>query len=221
VWLCTAKLGNNNQLSDRISIHPSIRPHPPSFLFTRYQQQTMSIPPPPVPPRPYQYEGPDGAGANGGPPPIPPLPPNYRPENGGYGYGGYDDVQPHFSDPLVAPRPQKLTPDVPANVSDSGCCKCLWMCADELDGLETNTNAMLAVTKSATCALWPHRWKPSAVFGDTRTNTFTPPALKYTSNPSRWRARSTNRWHLPPTVAWRRLSHPTRLTLNQDHLHSR
>lgn len=101
---------------------------------------------PPVPPRPHSSQAnPHDVGA---PPPIPPLPPNFRPDlesdnEARYSYGGYDSVSapppppapgfyplppqialdagsaPHYADPLVAPRPQRLTPDVPADVSVS------------------------------------------------------------------------------------------------------
>ena len=99
---------------------------------------------PPVPPRPHsahQYSSPSDA-----PPPIPPLPPNFRPDvdtdtgiDSRFGYNAYDGAPaqqpppppfypppqialdagsgPHLTDPLVAPRPQRLTPDVPADVS--------------------------------------------------------------------------------------------------------
>lgn len=99
---------------------------------------------PPVPPRPHSSQAnPHDVGA---PPPIPPLPPNFRPDleadnEARYSYGGYDSTSapppppapgfyppppqialdagsaPHYADPLVAPRPQRLTPDVPADVS--------------------------------------------------------------------------------------------------------
>ena len=60
---------------------------------------------PPVPPRPLEsYEQPKDASA----PPLPPLPPNFKPE--------LESSPPHFEDTLVAPRPQKLQPDLPANV---------------------------------------------------------------------------------------------------------
>lgn len=98
---------------------------------------------PPVPPRPHSSQAnPHDVGA---PPPIPPLPPNFRPDleadnEARYSYGGYDSASapppppapgfyppppqdagsaPHYADPLVAPRPQRLTPDVPADVSVS------------------------------------------------------------------------------------------------------
>lgn len=45
------------------------------------------------------------------PPPLPPVPQSLRAEiESEYG------SPPHFEDPLVAPRPHKLQPDVPANV---------------------------------------------------------------------------------------------------------
>ncbi len=51
-----------------------------------------------------QHDGPP-------PPPLPPVPPSLRVElESEYG------SQPHFDDPLVAPRPHKLQPDLPANV---------------------------------------------------------------------------------------------------------
>ncbi|KAI5119311.1 hypothetical protein M0805_004555 [Coniferiporia weirii] len=63
---------------------------------------------PPVPPRPYSVNANDRN--RDIPPPIPPLPPNFRPDA--------DDVQlPHLADPLVAPRPQRLNPDLPADMA--------------------------------------------------------------------------------------------------------
>lgn len=48
------------------------------------------------------------------PPPVPPVPHSLRVElESEYG------SQPHFDDPLVAPRPHKLQPDLPANVCPS------------------------------------------------------------------------------------------------------
>lgn len=68
---------------------------------------------PPVPPRPYDaYDS--RPSHNGDPPPIPPLPPTLRVElESEYGSG------PHYDDPLVAPRPHKLQPDLPAHVRPS------------------------------------------------------------------------------------------------------
>lgn len=68
---------------------------------------------PPVPPRPYSYNSsdyPDYPDSSNAPPPVPPLPPNYIPDI------DYTSL-PHFQDPLVAPRPQRLNQDVPADVS--------------------------------------------------------------------------------------------------------
>ena len=61
---------------------------------------------PPVPPRPYSAYGDSDPSR---PPPVPPLPPGYIPEI------AYDSP-PHFQDPLLAPRPQRFTPDAPADV---------------------------------------------------------------------------------------------------------
>ena len=62
---------------------------------------------PPVPPRPFDdYDAPHRQDSN--PPAVPPLPPDFKPDQ--YSSG------PHFEDPLVAPRPQKLQPDLPKNV---------------------------------------------------------------------------------------------------------
>lgn len=69
----------------------------------------MSVPPPP--PRPAYGQNNQG-NQNPNAPPIPPLPPGFRPEIDGIG-----DSPPHFVDPLVAPRPQKLMSSVPAEVS--------------------------------------------------------------------------------------------------------
>ena len=55
----------------------------------------MSAPPiPPLPPGPITEP----------PPPLPPLPPQLQ------------ESAPHFDNPLVAPRPHRLDPDLPANV---------------------------------------------------------------------------------------------------------
>ncbi|KDQ09328.1 hypothetical protein BOTBODRAFT_37076 [Botryobasidium botryosum FD-172 SS1] len=74
---------------------------------------------PPVPPRPAEsYEQPDSYGyyprrqQSGGAPPLPPLPPGYQAES------NYD-LQPHYSDPLVAPRPQKSMSSAPADMTRS------------------------------------------------------------------------------------------------------
>ena len=71
---------------------------------------------PPVPPRPAEFYDPQGKASAPAPPPVPPLPPTFR----------QDQVQspsfsspPHFEDPLVAPRPHKLQPDLSANVRTS------------------------------------------------------------------------------------------------------
>jgi hypothetical protein len=43
------------------------------------------------------------------PPPVPPLPPAIRDVE-------YRPSPPHLEEPLLAPRPHKLTPDLPAEV---------------------------------------------------------------------------------------------------------
>jgi hypothetical protein len=54
---------------------------------------------------------------NNAAPPIPPLPANYN-----YNYQTsqtphpYETSPPHFTDPLVAPRPHRVDPGIPANV---------------------------------------------------------------------------------------------------------
>lgn len=73
----------------------------------------MSLPPP-VPPRPYDYY--DAPRDGDAPPPVPPLPPDFHPERE-FDYDFSYDAQPHYSDPLVAPKPQRLRPDLPADVS--------------------------------------------------------------------------------------------------------
>ncbi|KAI0716270.1 hypothetical protein C8Q76DRAFT_692038 [Earliella scabrosa] len=65
---------------------------------------------PPVPPRPFDdYDQPPRQASS--PPAVPPLPPDYTPDQ--YSSG------PHFEDPLVAPRPQKLQPDLPKNMAQT------------------------------------------------------------------------------------------------------
>lgn len=66
---------------------------------------------PPVPPRPTSSYTNSSSGP-APPPPVPPLPPNFS-------FNGQDPQisLPHFEDPLVAPRPHKITPDLPADVS--------------------------------------------------------------------------------------------------------
>ncbi len=69
---------------------------------------------PQLPPRP-QPLGNNGYNNNApvsSAPPVPALPPGFRPE-----IDGLYDSQPHFVQPLVAPRPQKLMNTVPAEVS--------------------------------------------------------------------------------------------------------
>ncbi|KAI0642467.1 hypothetical protein C8Q79DRAFT_917162 [Trametes meyenii] len=64
---------------------------------------------PPVPPRPFDdYDQPPRS-SDSSPPAVPPLPPDFKPDQ--YSSG------PHFEDPLVAPRPHKLQPDLPKNMA--------------------------------------------------------------------------------------------------------
>ena len=147
--------------------------------------QSMSTTRPPVPPRPYEFGSPDNT--SNGPPPIPPLPPNFRPES------DYD-VQPHFADPLVAPRPQKLQPDLPANVSVFVLC---WAWASELMCLGFALRFVLRtiLVGSSGDDAWVYRWTTFLLcHGWTRV----------VLDLSRWRARSMNRWRM---VDCRRLSH--------------
>src|SRR5258706_4447585 len=72
---------------------------------------------PPVPPRPPTTQPaipsfPSVLGGQAGPPPLPPLPPGFRPD-----IDGHKESPPHFGDPILAPRPQKLLSSVPAEVS--------------------------------------------------------------------------------------------------------
>ncbi|KAH7906763.1 HCP-like protein [Hygrophoropsis aurantiaca] len=60
---------------------------------------------PPIPPRPAEYGGPANFQPPG-PPPVPPLPPDFIAQS-----------QPHFTQPLAAPRPHRLDPDLPANMA--------------------------------------------------------------------------------------------------------
>lgn len=46
------------------------------------------------------------------PPPVPPLPPRIRVQDN----VEYRPSPPHLEEPLLAPRPHKLTPDLPAEV---------------------------------------------------------------------------------------------------------
>ncbi|KAL4245194.1 Chitin Synthase Regulator [Abortiporus biennis] len=76
----------------------------------------MATPTPPVPPRPfddYDRDKQQQQRQNSGPPPIPPLPPNFKTEP----QPPFVASAPHFEDPLVAPRPHKLQPDLPANMA--------------------------------------------------------------------------------------------------------
>ncbi|PVF94812.1 HCP-like protein [Serendipita vermifera] len=75
----------------------------------------MSVPQ--LPPRPNQQSNASGYNnqqlpSTVGPPPVPPLPPGFRPE-----IDGLYDSQPHYGDPMVAPRPQKLMSSVPADMA--------------------------------------------------------------------------------------------------------
>lgn len=67
---------------------------------------------PPVPPRPYEgYDSQSSRSDIPAPPPVPPLPPSLKVQlESEYG------SRPHFEDPMVAPRPHKLQPDLPENV---------------------------------------------------------------------------------------------------------
>ena len=72
----------------------------------------MSLPPP-LPPHPPASTTTTGTGA----PPIPPLPASYRSDYEHQQHQHPYESPPHFADPLVAPRPHKLDPHLPANVS--------------------------------------------------------------------------------------------------------
>jgi hypothetical protein len=69
----------------------------------------MSYARPPLPPRPMDGPAP---GSSAPPPPIPPLPPNFDPSEDEYAYGS----SPHYANPMLAPRPHKVNPDLPADV---------------------------------------------------------------------------------------------------------
>ena len=76
---------------------------------------------PPVPPRPLDlYDAPRRQDSD--PPPIPPLPagftvtPAFPVPAAAAAFDPAYASPPHFDDPLVAPRPHKLQPDLPANV---------------------------------------------------------------------------------------------------------
>lgn len=67
---------------------------------------------PQVPPRPYDDHGRRPSRGQNGPPPLPPIPPALKQDlESEYGSA------PHFEDPLVAPRPHKVHPDLPANMA--------------------------------------------------------------------------------------------------------
>lgn len=89
-------------------------------LLTSAEHSQMAAPP--IPPRPFDnYDDyvrrPESSESP--PPAIPPLPVGFKLEQ--------EDTTsafssaPHFEDPLVAPRPQKLQPNLPAHVSDIPC----------------------------------------------------------------------------------------------------
>lgn len=66
----------------------------------------MAAPPiPPLPPGALQQEQRRDPASR---PPLPPLPPQLQ-----------EHSAPHFDNPLVAPRPHRLDPDLPANVRRS------------------------------------------------------------------------------------------------------
>lgn len=74
---------------------------------------------PPIPPRPFDdyddYVRKPGSNTSSPAPVIPPLPADFNPQS--------QDIppafpsKPHYEDPLVAPRPQKLQPGLPTHVS--------------------------------------------------------------------------------------------------------
>ena len=65
---------------------------------------------PPIPPRPNSsYDGGYPARQNSNPPPLPPLPPNFH----------LQESPPHFQDPVLAPRPQRLMQSVQADVRET------------------------------------------------------------------------------------------------------
>ncbi|KAI0915854.1 hypothetical protein AcV5_003348 [Taiwanofungus camphoratus] len=68
---------------------------------------------PPVPPRPFDdYDDYIRHSSTSPAPAVPPLPPDFDPVQQDFAVSA-----PHFEDPLVAPRPHKLQPDLPANMA--------------------------------------------------------------------------------------------------------
>lgn len=120
------------------SDRPPVPPRPYDYAEYDYQHQYQpqqperqnSIPPP-IPPLPpnfnandYDYNGGVAGSIGGGGPAYVGAGSGYvqNVQNGNYsGYrGGYEyESPPHLADPLVAPRPQRLTPDAPADVRSS------------------------------------------------------------------------------------------------------
>ncbi|KAF8155421.1 hypothetical protein B0H34DRAFT_798611 [Crassisporium funariophilum] len=76
---------------------------------------------PPVPPRPYESTTLNRNGYPGPPPPLPPLPPDLRLETERYNTPSPYEIEspPHFENPLIAPRPHRLDPSIPANMARS------------------------------------------------------------------------------------------------------
>ncbi|KAF9524188.1 hypothetical protein CPB83DRAFT_861764 [Crepidotus variabilis] len=77
---------------------------------------TMAAPPPPPPPRPFDAQGPPIP-----PPPPPPLPQDIKALNDRYNTPSqYElDSLPHFDHPMIAPRPHRVDPSIPANMVQS------------------------------------------------------------------------------------------------------
>ncbi|KIJ61885.1 hypothetical protein HYDPIDRAFT_137149 [Hydnomerulius pinastri MD-312] len=69
---------------------------------------------PPVPPRPVEYVARNSVQSVNQPPPVPPLPPNFIAQS--QSQQSPPPSLPHFEQPLAAPRPHRLDPNLPANV---------------------------------------------------------------------------------------------------------
>lgn len=92
-------------LAPRPSQTAHLTAHPDNPLLDPLSY-TMAAPP--VPPRPFDDYDQPRRSHEGSPPALPPLPPDFHSDQ--YQSG------PHYEDPLVAPRPHKLQPDLPQNV---------------------------------------------------------------------------------------------------------
>lgn len=171
-------------LGPRPSQTAHLTAHPDNHLSqTRLDPLSYTMAAPPVPPRPFDDYDQPRRSHEGSPPALPPLPPDFHSDQ--YQSG------PHYEDPLVAPRPHKLQPDLPQNVRpDLSPLPLIVLTSCRWRAHSTNRSIRLPSN--------PHK-APTLL----RSNHHSPPALPPSPNPC-----STP--HTRPLSPHRRNHHPTR-----------